>query len=320
MRSLVRSYAFIVALLAGAIAPCASSAQPGTENAQPFVREYGVFVADQDLRRDARLLATNAALGAATAGLVRWMSGKPVLPGLAGGAAGGALAYAGKRIVVERWEGAGLVGRQVASVGHSIVRNAAEERALLARLILPLGPLRLYLRPDSATRLRARIDAPTAIYAVLLAANGNPLDARASLSSGALVFRVPDDPLSDLRGRCIPGLAFGGAIVLSDLTGLATDDRNPTFAHERVHVVQYDQLYATVGDPAEEWIGRRVGWFGRVKRWADFNATGLVAMVPQAVFNEWTPWEAEALAVTRQAFGNAPLPDAQTSHLGCSAS
>ena len=47
----------------------------------------------------------------------------------------------------------------------------------------------------------------------------------------------------------------------------------------------------------------------RMKRWADFNATGLVAMVPQAVFNEWTPWEAEAQAVTRQRFGRASVMD-----------
>ena len=313
MRPTVRAHAFAASLLACAIVPRTSPAQPSGG-------EYGFFVAERNPQRDARLLATNAALGAATAGLTRWMRGKPVLPGIAGGAVGGALAYAGKRVVVERWEGAGFVGRQVAAVGHSMVRNAADERALLARLILPVGPFRLYVRPDSATRLRARIDAPTVVYALLVAASGNPLDTRASLSSGALVFRVPDIPLADLRGRCIPGLAFGSAIVLSDLTGQATDDRNSAYAHERVHVVQYDQLFTTVGDPAEEWIARRVGWFGRVKRWADFNSTGLVAMIPQAVFDEWTPWEAEALSVTRQTFGTAPLPGQDTYVFGCKAS
>lgn len=306
-------------LLAPLVALALLGAGPRPVAAQPPGREFGTFTAEQDVGRDTRLFALNAGLGAATAGLTRWMQGRPVRPALLGGAAGGALAYAGKRLVVERWEGAGFVGREVAAVGHSMVRNAADARPLLSRIVLPLGPLRFYVRPDSQTRLRARLDAPSAAYAILLSAAGRPFDARASLSSGALVFRIPDLPLSDARGRCIPGLAFGSTIVLSDMTRQATDDRNPAYAHERVHVVQYDQLFTTLGDPAEEWVGRRVGWFGRAKRYLDFNVTALVAMVPQAVWNEGTPWEREATAVTRQTFGDAPLPDEGTFYFGCSA-
>lgn len=306
-------------LLAPLVSLAFLAARPSSLAAQLPGREFGTFTAEQDVGRDARLLALNAGLGAATAGLTRWMQGRPVRPGLLGGASGGALAYVGKRVVVERWQGAGFVGREVAAVGHSMVRNAADARPLLSRLVLPLGPLRFYVRPDSQTRMRVRLDAPSAAYAILLSAAGHPFDARASLSSGALVFRVTDLPLSDARGRCIAGVAFGSTVVLSDLTRQATDDRNPNFPHERVHVVQHDQLFTTIGDPAEEWLGRRVGWFGRMKRYLDFNVTGLVAMVPQAVWNEGTPWEREATAVTRQTFGDAPLPDEGTSYFGCRA-
>jgi hypothetical protein len=269
---------------------------------------YGVFEAERSVGRDVRLMAANAAIGGATVGVRQWMRGRPVWPAVRGGLAGGALAYAGKRMAVERWRGAGFAGREVAAVGHSIVRNASEERPLLSRLMLPIGPLNLYVRPDSRTWLRARIDAPSVVAALLLGVTGNQLDGRASLSAGALVFRMRTVPMRDVAGDCVPGATFGSVIALSDVDGLATDSRNPIWAHERVHVLQYDQLFTTMGDPVEQWIARRSEGFGRFKRWADFNLSGVVALAPTVMFEDYTPWEQEARTVTQQTLGDAPVP------------
>lgn len=271
-------------------------------------RPYGVFEAERNVGRDVRLLAANAVIGGATVGVRQLLRGRPAWPAVRGGLAGGALAYAGKRMAVERWRGAGFAGRELAAVGHSIVRNASEDRPLLSRLMLPIGPLHLYVRPDSRTWLRARIDAPSAVAALLLAATGNQLDGPASLSAGALVFRMRSVPMRDVAGECIPGATFGSVIALSDVDGLATDSRNPIWAHERVHVLQYDQLFTTMGDPAEHWIARRSERFGRLKRWADFNLSGVVALAPTVMFEDYTPWEQEARTVTQQTFGDAPVP------------
>lgn len=306
----------VCVLLASGVSSITLAARAGAQTTAPG---FGPALAERDLGRDARLLATNALMGAATASLLQWTRGQPVWPAVRRGALGGAIAYAGKRLVVERWPGAGLAGREVAAAGHSIVRNAAAGRGAWQQLIFPLGPLRVYVRPDSQTRLRARIDAPGMLYALLLGANGIPLDGRASWSSGAVVFRVPDKALTDLSGRCIAGLAFAGIVVLNDVSGRATDARSPIVAHERVHVLQSDQIFASLSEPTKQWLASHARWFRGVKRYADFNVVGLTALVPQAIWGDSTPWEREARSLTRQTFGDARGPADAESYWGCSA-
>ena len=221
------------------------------------------------------------------------------------GAIGGALAYGGKRLSVERFAGAGFAGRQIGSVGHSIIRNAADGRPLLRRLVFPLGPVRFHVRPDSLSRLRARVDLPTAIYALIVSLNNNELDLGESLSAGALVFRSTGQSLSDRKGTCLAGLTLAGVIVMNDVTGLGTDDRNPAYAHERVHVSQHDQLFVTLSDPLEEKLAGGANW----KRYVDLNLLSPILLVP-TVLVPWDelPWEIEAARITRQTFGDAPLP------------
>lgn len=267
--------------------------------------QYGQFTADRSLRTDAHLAMVNASLGALTAATSRWLRGDPVRTAIRDGAIGGVIAYGGKRLSVERFAGAGFAGRQVGSIGHSIVRNAADGRPLLRRLVLPVGPLRLYLRPDSLSRLRARVDLATAVYALLVSLNNNEFDVRESLSSGAMVFRSTVRPLSDRKGQCLAGLTVGGVIVMNDMTGRGTDDRNPAYAHERVHVTQHDQLFVTLSDPFEERIAGNASW----KRYVDLNVLSPLLLIP-SVLMPWDdlPWEIEAMRITRQTFGDAPLP------------
>lgn len=83
-------------------------------------------------------------LGGLTAGIVQRLRGGSFSDGFARGAVGGAVAYAGRRIAAERFDGAGLLGRQVGAVGASVVRNASERRPSLERLFFPAGPLHVY--------------------------------------------------------------------------------------------------------------------------------------------------------------------------------
>lgn len=275
--------------------------------------QYGEFTPDRSLRTDARLVLANAGIGAVTAAANRWFRGERGFAALRDGAIGGALAYGGKRLAVERFTGAGFAGRQVGAIGHSVIRNAGDRRPLLRRLVLPVGPFRLYVRPDSV-RLRARIDLPTTVYALLASLNDNDLDLHASLSSGAMVFKSGRRPLSDSEGRCLAGFALGGVIVMNDIARLGTDNRNPGYAHERVHVGQYDQLFLTISDPLEEKLAGDATW----KRYIDLNLLSPVLLVPALLmpFDE-LPWEMEAARITRQTFGEAPFPGEDFSHWAC---
>jgi hypothetical protein len=289
-------------LVALAMAPPIASAQSA----------YGELNPASDAGTEVRLLAINVAIGAVTAAVLQAARGGPVLPALRDGAVGGTFAYVGKRVAVERWAGAGLVGREIGAVGHSMIRNASEGRGAFDQVILPLGPVRFYVQPDSASRVRVRLDLLSAVYGSMLAVSGRPLEARASLSSGTLVFTLDDEtPLA--RNQCRVGLTIGGIVALTDLSGLATDDRNPTWAHERVHIGQFDQLFTTLSDPAETWMARRSHTFAAIKRYVDVNIVAVAVVLPMLAFDiEKLPWEREAARLTRQTFGDAPSAEQGT--------
>ena len=248
----------------------------------------------------------NSLLGGVTAGLMQEARGGSFADGFTRGALGGALIFGGKRIAVERFAGAGLVGREVAAVGSSIVRNAADARPSLERLVLPLGPVRLYVQRDSAgVRVSPRLDLVTALatgYAVAVAEL--EWDAADSWSSGAPVFRVEDRLIRSRGDEQGPreigaaGITRAGAIYLSDIPGL---DYAEDFAHERVHVIQYDQFFWTWTSPAEEWLLERVPGGRRLGRYLDLNLSPLVTQGLQLAFKryEHRPWELEAEFLAR---------------------
>ena len=298
-RSVARS-AVIIAL---AFVPVVASAQ----------RVYGDLNPAYDPGTEVQLLAINAAIGALTAVAYQSARGRPILPALRTGAMGGALAHVGKRVAVERWSGAGLLGREIGAVGHSMIRNASNGRGAFDQVILPLGPVRFHVQPDSASRVTVRLDLLSAVYGSMLVFSGRPLDARASLGSGGLVFRVTDETPLVRSGQCRSGLTIGGIVALTDLSGLATDDRNPTWAHERVHLGQFDQLFTTLSDPAENWMARRSRTIARAKRYVDFNIVAVAVVLPMlAIDIEDLPWEREAVRLTRQTFGDAPSSEQGT--------
>ncbi len=191
--------------------------------------------------------AANALVGGVASAIVAALRDDvPVGRAFVAGALGGLGVYAGKRLASARFPAAGLIGRQVASLGSSVGRNAADGRDPFQEIVVPLGVVRLYW--DRFTgQVRGRPDL-NAIGWVARAAFEPRLDLSwsHSLSAGAPVFLV--------RGATFENGAAGralGSVILAD-----PDARVPLediLAHERVHVLQLDQHFSAWGEPLEGW-------------------------------------------------------------------
>lgn len=198
---------------------------------------------------EAAVLGLNAAVGALTAGLWREIAGGSFGDGFAGGALGGSVVYAGKRIAAESFPGAGFLGRDVAAAGTSMIRNAADARPLLDSLAVPVGPARLYLSPPDPALPRLEVELYSLYWTAYgLAESRLSLDVGESLRSGTTVFRSDRSLLGDDDRRVFGGAA-GSVIFLSPL---GPEHEVKTLAHERTHVLQYDFLLGAWFRPLEE--------------------------------------------------------------------
>lgn len=285
-----------VAALALAALPLAG--EPGVLRAQCAVCDEHA----PRLRGEALTLASNALLGGVTAGVRRALAGGSFREALAAGVAGGALTYTGKRIAVERFAGAGLLGRELAAVGSSITHNAAEGRPALESVALPVGPVRLYLGGGGAP-VHAKLDlaaVTTAAYTLTLP--GVRFDAGESLSSGALVFRRAARP---------EALGYNGAQAagvvhvrypdeVGELTPALREQVERSVRHERVHVIQYDQGFLLWSAPAEAWVMAGSPLTRALHRWVDLGLNApAMAGVGAALPYEARPWESEAFFLSR---------------------
>lgn len=275
-------------------------------------------------RTQAGYAAANAALGGVTAAVARGVgarSWRAAAGAFVAGAAGGTGIYLGKRTAAQRFDGAGLAGRQLAAVSASVVRDAGAGRTPFSRLVLPVGPVRVYVGDDEHRgAVHVRLDAATIVGAVDAALQpGARFDLRGSLSSGALAFitRAPaavDLPTTagaaqaDAAGSITLGYALAGTLWVLDrpeVFGMPSGAVRRTRAHEQVHVVQYDagytlwaldgerRLFAAFGRP-----GRRVG------RWLDLGLhAGAIGAANQAIPYARRPWEREAHALAGSGAG-----------------
>lgn len=202
-------------------------------------------IIDGGIREELATAGVNALLGGATVAVSRMIQGEPAWQGFWTGLLGGAAVYMGKRVAVEAFGGAGFLGREIASVGGSMIRNASAGRAALDELVLPVGPVRLYISDAGVVpRLDLATVAVTSVYMLGHDARIDPLE---SLSSGAVV----------LRGNTpAPGLSAAGVVLA--WSELPPSEGPRLLAHERVHVVQYDQAFLSWTEPAERWLSGRV--------------------------------------------------------------
>lgn len=256
-----------------------------------------------DWAGDFTALSANALIGGLTGGVAQKVRGGSFRDGFARGALGGSISYGGKRLAAEPFAGAGLLGRQIAAVGSSIIRNAGDGRGTVERIALPLGPVRLYLsQVPGERRAHLRVELMTLFWAAYAAATPElEWDASGSLSAGTPVFRAPDrlvrfgDDSTDAGG-----LALGGTVLLSDFAGV---DTRTTFAHERVHVLQYDQVFLTITQPFEQWLLDALPLPGgsTVNRYLDISLAPLLigALAPPFGDHDSRPWELEANFLAR---------------------
>lgn len=296
-------HSLLIMLLAGGLATASGAPASGQATCGSMDECPGLVLDEAGLRQELTTAGLNALIGGTTAALFRVLHGEPAWSAFWEGALGGGVAYAGKRVAVERFDGAGFLGRELASVGGSMVRNASAGRALLDELVLPVGPVRLYISGDRG--VVPKVDLSTLIVSgAFMATYDARLDLAASLSSGALIFRGSSP---------MPGLTAAGAtVVWSDMPA---SEGPRLMAHERVHILQYDQMFLMWGEGLERWATGPVSRsrVGGVLDGVDlgFSALGIGAGLTLALDYHSRPWEQEAYFLAQRVY---PVESAGSGH------
>lgn len=247
-------------------------------------------------------LSANALLGGLTAGVLQAFRGGDFAPAFVRGALGGAAIYGGKRIAAERFTGAGLLGREVAGVGSSMVRNAADGVPFLDRLILPAGPLRLYIGTAART-VHAKVDAITLgwlVYGVV--EDELTLDWSESLSAGAPVFLTDGTVIRSTSDTLhSAGITQAGVIIVAGVPAFGAAFQRRVLAHERIHVLQGDHIFTTWTDPLENAVLPRLPGGRTFDRFADVGLTTTVLelLIPLFPDHGDRPWELESIFLVR---------------------
>ena len=242
-------------------------------------------------------LSANALLGGVTAGVLQRIRGGSFPRAFVRGALGGSAVYAGKRIAAERFAGAGLLGREAAAVGLSIVRNAADAVPVLDRLVLPAGPVRLYVRPG-ARAVHAKLDALA--FGWMLYGIAEPelsFDWSESLSAGAPVFFTDGTVIrTGADSAHAAGITESGVILVAGVPAFGPSFRARSLAHERVHVLQGDQVFAQWTDPLEDALLPGLPYGRTFDRYVDVGLSTGVLQLLGVLFPDYEnrPWELEA--------------------------
>ncbi len=262
--------------------------------------------AQQETLREAKpfaevtVLGANLAIGAITAGVGRKMRGGSFWRAASYGAAGGAAVYLGKRIVGSNQPGAGWLGREIAAVGSSAVKNASDGLPPLKRLMLPAGPVRLYVTTGGKTGIAAKLDIAAVIFTIdELSRSNTRFDAAESFSSGAIVFAVDAD-----SGTTIGGSQRAGVLEVANLRSLITlrpDFQENQVGHEMIHAIQYDFSFLVWSSPAEEALMKRIPGGKSVNRYLDLGLNvPLWLALNGAIRYDRRPWEREAVTIVRK--------------------
>lgn len=230
-------------------------------------------------------LGFNTLIGAVTAGVLAKVRGEDFSDAAVAGALGGAVVYAGKRTAVLRFPAAGLLGRQVAGVGSSMVRNASYGDGALELLTLSLPLVRLDIDPAARRVTAARLNvAELVALGYTLTRDELVLDWGGSLSSGAPVFEAPHHEIRNDDGG-VSGVMASGLILVG---GIRSWSYEHVVRHERVHVLQRDFAHVVWTGAVESWL---IGLLPAGDRWGryldiDFLSryTSYVAMENEAQF------------------------------------
>lgn len=263
--------------------------------APPFPSDHGSALPRAGTGALGETAAINVALGAVTGGGLRILRGGSLRQGLESGlagAAGGALVFAGKCVSVQHWDGAGFAGREIAAVGSSMVWNASAGRGPLDRLVLPVGPVRLYVASDNGLRVTPKLDLSSTVAIAVASLNGG-VDWKRSVSAGAPVF-YRSQPYAEEE---VKGQHAAGVITYLDPLGRRdfSEGNLRTLGHEQVHVIQRDQSFLFWSEPAEEALLGSTRAGRALRRHLDLGLDVVASgLVKQVVGYESRPWEREA--------------------------
>ena len=242
-------------------------------------------------------LAVNGALGGFSAAMFALARGKNPWRAALVGFGGGVAMGAGKQVAGQRFDGAGLMGRQLAAFGTSMVRSASEDTMVV---IVPVGPMTFEVRPSAVDRVRPRVNVvstATLLYYVVRA--DTRLDMGATLSAGAPVFRFPTETVSTRDGIIFGRMDFG-TIILGRTPLVQDRQRRMTLPHEAIHVVQYDFLEQALSLPLERAILRKLGASEGFLRHVDLGAISvmLAGVLQMHMDYDDRPWERESVLLT----------------------
>jgi hypothetical protein len=291
----MRRIALVAAAGLAAIAPLSAAMAQQQPPEAPLAHEH---VAGRLSGRDrAAHLAVNGALGGFSAAMFALARGKNPWRAALVGFGGGVTMGAGKQVAGKRFDGAGLLGRQLSALGTSFVRSASEDTMVV---LLPLGPMTLEVRPRAVDRVRPRVNlvgSATVLYYVIR--SDTRIDLGATLSAGAPVFRFPTETVSTRDGIIFGRMDFG-TIILGTATSALEEQQRMTLPHESIHVVQYDFLEHALSLPPERSILRTLGVGPGFLRHVD---VGIISVMLAGVLQmhmdyDDRPWEREAVMLT----------------------
>jgi hypothetical protein len=285
-----------LAIFAATILACAPLADAAAQHTAdpPEVHEGRTPLSGRDR---AAHLAINGAIGSFSAAMVALATGKDPWRAALQGFGGGVALGAGKQIAGNRFDGAGLVGRQIAAFGTSLVRSATADTLVL---LVPVGPMTLEIRPSAVDRVRPRVNvvsAGTMLYYIIR--DDTRIDWNATLSSGAPVFRFPTETVSTRDGVIFGRMDFG-TIVLGARPPIMDLQRHLTLPHESIHIAQYDFLDHALALPPERAILRKLGVGEGFLRHVDLGVISvlLAGVLQMQMDYDDRPWEREAVILT----------------------
>src|SRR5687768_4730104 len=290
----MRHIALFVAAAFAAVAPLSGAMAEQQAPPPPTHEHAGGYLSGRDR---AAHLAVNGALGGFSAAMFALARGKNPWRAALVGFGGGVAIGAGKQIAGQRFDGAGLLGRQFAALGTSFVRSASEDTMVV---MLPVGPMVFEIRPGAVDRVRPRVNlvaTTTMLYYIIRA--DTRFDVGATVSSGAPVFRFPTETVSTRDGIIFGRMDFG-TIVLGANPSILDEQRRMTLPHESIHIVQYDFLEQALSLPPERAILRKLGLGEGFLRHVDVGAISvmLAGVLQMHMDYEDRPWEREAVILT----------------------
>ncbi|HKY97790.1 MAG TPA: hypothetical protein VJL35_08025 [Gemmatimonadaceae bacterium] len=247
----------------------------------------------QRLPSELQIATVNVAIGAVTAGVWRAVTHRPVLGGAARGAAAGAAIFAGRRVITNARPAYWWIGREIAAIASSEISNAAQDRPILERATLPVGPIRIHIDRSAKRKIQPRFDLVSAIVAGVVATrDGNSFALNESLATGTLVFLSPET--SDELGQSIAGvMTISDLIPDGSFPGLQSKRR--VMSHELIHTTQQDFVFNAWSDAAQTAIAAKNPLMRSLTRYVDFNLTLPVQVIANSIIEyQNRPWEKEA--------------------------